>query len=65
MLPACVSVVDCLTLYVVTKHIRNDHLFCENFKITVAIDLGYDSPSAFLSMFKKALGKTPGRYFVE
>jgi AraC-like DNA-binding protein len=30
---------------------------------TVAIDLGYDSPSAFISMFKKALGKTPGRYF--
>ncbi len=32
---------------------------------TVAIELGYDSPSAFISMFKKALGKTPGRYFVE
>ena len=32
---------------------------------TVAIDLGYDSPSAFISMFKKALGKTPGRYFSE
>jgi len=31
--------------------------------ITVAIDLGYDSPSAFISMFKKALGKTPGQYF--
>jgi len=31
--------------------------------IAVAIDLGYDSPSAFISMFKKALGKTPGRYF--
>jgi len=30
---------------------------------TVAIDLGYDSPSAFISMFKKALGKTPGQYF--
>lgn len=30
---------------------------------TVAIDLGYDSPSAFISMFKKALGQTPGRYF--
>ena len=32
---------------------------------TVAIDLGYDSPSAFISMFKKALGKTPGQYFAE
>lgn len=31
---------------------------------TVAIDLGYDSPSAFISMFKKALGKTPGQYFL-
>ncbi len=30
---------------------------------TVAIDLGYDSPSAFISMFKKTLGQTPGRYF--
>lgn len=29
----------------------------------VAIDLGYDSPSAFISMFKKALGSTPGHYF--
>ena len=31
----------------------------------VAIDLGYDSTSAFISMFKKALGKTPGQYFAE
>jgi len=30
---------------------------------TVAIELGYDSPSAFISMFKKHLGQTPGRYF--
>jgi AraC-like DNA-binding protein len=29
----------------------------------IALDLGYDSPSAFISMFKKALGKTPGQYF--
>lgn len=29
----------------------------------VAIDLGYDSPSAFIAMFKKALGSTPGQYF--
>jgi AraC-like DNA-binding protein len=29
----------------------------------VALDLGYDSPSAFISMFKKALGRTPGQYF--
>ncbi len=32
---------------------------------TVALELGYDSPSAFISMFKKALGKTPGQYFAE
>lgn len=30
---------------------------------SVAIELGYDSPSAFISMFKKTLGETPGRYF--
>jgi len=30
---------------------------------TVALDLGYDSPSAFIAMFRKALGTTPGRYF--
>jgi len=30
---------------------------------TVALDLGYDSQSAFIAMFKKALGVTPGRYF--
>jgi AraC-like DNA-binding protein len=30
---------------------------------SVALDLGYDSPSAFVAMFKRALGTTPGRYF--
>ncbi len=29
----------------------------------VALDLGYDSPSAFVAMFKRELGTTPGRYF--
>jgi AraC-like DNA-binding protein/quercetin dioxygenase-like cupin family protein len=29
----------------------------------VALDLGYDSPSAFIAMFRRALGTTPGRYF--
>ncbi|TKI04488.1 AraC family transcriptional regulator [Martelella alba] len=29
----------------------------------VAENLGYDSPSAFITMFKKALGKSPGHYF--
>jgi AraC-like DNA-binding protein/quercetin dioxygenase-like cupin family protein len=32
---------------------------------TVALDLGYNSPSAFIAMFRKALGKTPGQYFKE
>ncbi len=30
---------------------------------SIAIDLGYDSPSAFISMFKKAMGSTPGQYY--
>lgn len=29
----------------------------------VALDLGYESPSAFIAMFKRAFGTTPGRYF--
>lgn len=30
---------------------------------SVAFELGYDSPSAFISAFRQALGKTPRRYF--
>ncbi len=29
----------------------------------VALDLGYDSTSAFITMFRESLGATPGRYF--
>ncbi|MEO6026056.1 MAG: helix-turn-helix transcriptional regulator [Candidatus Binatia bacterium] len=29
----------------------------------IALDLGYDSPSAFITMFRSRLGATPGRYF--
>jgi AraC-like DNA-binding protein len=29
----------------------------------IALDLGYDSPSAFAAMFKRALGAPPSRYF--
>lgn len=29
----------------------------------VALELGYDNVSAFIDMFKRALGTTPGRYF--
>jgi len=30
---------------------------------SVALDLGYDSPSAFITMFRAQLGTTPGKYF--
>ncbi|WP_259783227.1 AraC family transcriptional regulator [Aestuariispira ectoiniformans] len=30
---------------------------------SVALDLGYDSPSAFIAMFKRTLGVTPTAYF--
>jgi AraC-like DNA-binding protein len=29
---------------------------------TVALELGYDSPSAFIAMFRRTLGTTPARY---
>jgi AraC-like DNA-binding protein/mannose-6-phosphate isomerase-like protein (cupin superfamily) len=29
----------------------------------IALEVGYDSPSAFIAMFKRALGTTPYRYF--
>lgn len=29
---------------------------------SVAFDMGYESPSAFITMFRKVLGKTPGQY---
>ena len=32
---------------------------------TIALDLGYESPSAFTSMFRRALGRTPSAYFAE
>jgi AraC-like DNA-binding protein len=33
-------------------------------KVTaVALDVGYESPSAFVSAFRRVLGATPGRYF--
>lgn len=33
--------------------------------VDIALELGYRSPSAFVAMFRKALGKPPGRYFKE
>jgi AraC-like DNA-binding protein len=32
---------------------------------SVALDLGYETPSAFIAMFRRALGTSPGRYFRE
>jgi AraC-like DNA-binding protein len=31
----------------------------------IALDLGYENTSAFITMFKQALGQTPARYFAE
>ena len=31
--------------------------------ISAAMEVGYNSPSAFIVRFKKSLGCTPGRYF--
>jgi AraC-like DNA-binding protein len=31
----------------------------------IAFDLGYESPSAFIAMFRRMLGTTPARYFSE
>jgi AraC-like DNA-binding protein len=31
----------------------------------ISLELGYQSQSAFISMFKKALGKTPKKYFLD
>jgi AraC-like DNA-binding protein/quercetin dioxygenase-like cupin family protein len=31
----------------------------------VALDLGYETASSFITMFKKTVGKSPGRYFAE
>jgi AraC-like DNA-binding protein/quercetin dioxygenase-like cupin family protein len=30
---------------------------------SVALELGYETPSAFIAMFRRALGTSPGRYF--
>lgn len=32
---------------------------------SIAIDLGYESPSSFIAMFRRMLGQTPARYFSE
>ena len=40
-------------------------LACGGSVTDVAFDLGYASQSAFIAMFRRTLGKTPGRYFSE
>lgn len=32
---------------------------------SVALDLGYESAGSFVTMFRKALGTSPGRYMAE
>lgn len=39
-----------------------ERLSAGEFVQTVALDLGYESASAFITMFKKALGQPPGKY---
>ena len=40
-------------------------LACGHTVTNVAFDLGYESPSAFIAMFRRMLGTTPARYFTE
>lgn len=44
--------------------VRSLRLLAAGEKIThVALEAGYSTPSAFIAMFRKVLGVTPGRYF--
>jgi AraC-like DNA-binding protein len=44
--------------------LRSLELLAAGEKIShVALEAGYSTPSAFIAMFRKALGTTPGRYF--
>jgi AraC-like DNA-binding protein len=39
-------------------------LLADGAKVTqAAVDAGYSTPSAFIAMFRKALGRTPKAYF--
>jgi len=49
-----------------TRLLHGVKLVGEGEKVTqAALDAGYNSPSAFISMFRKALGTTPSRYSSE
>ncbi|MEQ8664710.1 MAG: helix-turn-helix transcriptional regulator [Rhodospirillales bacterium] len=41
------------------------HLAAGDSIAAIAAELGYESQSAFIAMFRKSLGTTPGRYFAE
>jgi AraC-like DNA-binding protein len=44
--------------------LRSMRLLAADEKIThVALEAGYSTPSAFIAMFRRAFGTTPGRYF--
>lgn len=49
------------------QHARLVHALCllaEDEPVTsVALRSGYDSTSAFITMFRRAMGETPGQYF--
>ena len=40
-------------------------LACEDTVTSIALDLGYESTSAFITMFRRHLGASPARYFGE
>ncbi|MBL8114640.1 MAG: helix-turn-helix domain-containing protein, partial [Acidobacteria bacterium] len=39
-----------------------EHLAGGRAVTAVAIDVGYESPSAFIAAFRRELGETPGRF---
>lgn len=44
--------------------IESLRLLAEGLSVTrVALEVGYRSPSAYVSAFRRELGTTPGRYF--
>jgi AraC-like DNA-binding protein len=45
--------------------LRSLHLLAAGVQVSrVALDMGYSTPSAFISMFRKAFGMTPRGYFL-
>lgn len=43
-------------------HVWSLHCLAGEAVTTVALDLGYDNPAAFTSVFKRALGEAPRSY---